>query len=318
MAVAAVVVTFQSEETVEACLASLAEMAPEAEVVVVDNGPGALSGDRTVARARARGVSVVENRENRGFAGAVNQGFGETTAECVLVLNPDVSLATPIGPLERACREAGLAAGQLIGTGGRPQAGWALRRFPTALVLALELLGANRLWPGNPWNRAYRCLDRDPEEAGPVEQPAGAFLMVRRDVWERLGGFDESFHPVWFEDVDFCLRAAQAGYRIEYVPAVRARHSGGQSIKALDASSREVYWYDSLLRYAAKHFRSGQYRGVCLAALLATVPRMVLGMIRQRSLKLIPTGFYLLFLTGRRLVSRPQAEQRSWRGTTKN
>jgi GT2 family glycosyltransferase len=57
---------------------------------------------------------------------------------------------------------------------------------------------------------------------GLVEQPAGAFLMTRRDVWDQLGGFDQDFHPVWFEDVDFCRRAAEAGYRIQYVPRVRA------------------------------------------------------------------------------------------------
>ena len=60
-----------------------------------------------------------------------------------------------------------------------------------------------------------------------MEQPAGAFLMTRRDVWEHLGGFDESFHPVWFEDVDFCRRALDAGYRIEYVPSVQAATLGG-------------------------------------------------------------------------------------------
>jgi N-acetylglucosaminyl-diphospho-decaprenol L-rhamnosyltransferase len=308
LAVAAVVVTWQSREVVEACLRSLAEFAPEAEVVLIDNA----STDGTCGRAR--GVRLVANRENRGFAAAVNQGFRETAADCVLVLNPDVRLETSIVPLEVACRRAGLAAGQLTGETGETQAGFTIRRFPGAAVLALELLGVNRIWPSNPWNRDYRYLDRDLNQPGPVQQPAGAFLMIRRDVWETLGGFDEQFYPVWFEDVDFCRRAAEAGYRIEYLPQVRARHLGGHSVRALGLSCREAYWYDSLLRYAAKHFRFGQFHAVCLAAMLAVVPRMVVGMIRTRSLKPIATGFYLLILTGRRLVSRPGVEQRSRRG----
>ncbi len=310
MAVTAVVITHCSEDVLPDCLASLAHMAPEVEVVVVDNA----STDGTVACARRAGVRVFANRDNLGFSGGVNQGFRETEAECVLVLNPDIRLVTPLAPVTEACLRSGLAAPQLTHLAGDPQARWHLRRFPTAMVLSCDFLRINWLWPNNPWNRRYVYADWDYDQAGVVDQPAGAFLMIRRDVWERLGGFDERFHPVWFEDVDFCLRAAQAGYRTEYVPSVRARHLGGQSIKTLDASSRQVYWYDSLLRYAAKHFRSGQYRGVCLAAMLSLVPRTVFEMIRQRSLKPISTGFYLLFLTGRRLVSRPPAEQRSWRG----
>jgi GT2 family glycosyltransferase len=312
LAVAAIVVAFHSGEVIRECLDALAAMAPEAEVVVIDNS----AVDAPVeARPSAR---LIANRENRGFAGAVNQGFRETAAECVLVMNPDVTLTTPITPLTEACLEAGIAAGQLTDASNRSQAGFVLRRFPTAWVLALELMGLNRLWPTNPWNRRYRCLDIDLSQPGPAEQPAGAFLMIRRDIWDSLGGFDEGFFPVWFEDVDFCRRAAEAGFRIEYVPSVRARHRGGHSIQSLTGSSREVYWYVSLLRYAAKHFAPGGYYVVCLAAGLAAVPRMVLGMIRERSLKPIGTGLYLLFLTGKRLASRPRAVQWSWRETKHN
>ena len=89
-------------------------------------------------------------------------------------------------------------------------------------------------------------------QPGPVEQPAGAFLMFRRDVWERLGGLDEGFHPVWFEDVDFCRRAVDAGYRIEYIPAVAAEHIG-RAFRCSDSGrdADAVYWCASLLRYAA-------------------------------------------------------------------
>ena len=274
------IVTHNSQEVVQECLEAIAKMAPGLAAVVVDNA----SSDPTVELARQKTeVQMIANSENRGLAAAANQGFRATNADLILLLNPDVELLTPITRLEEACRRHGLSAGQLTDGDGRPQTGFTIRRFPTPGVLALELMGLNRLWPGNRLNRKYRYLDRNLSLEGPVEQPAGAFLMIRRDVWERLGGFDEAFHPVWFEDVDFCQRATKAGYRIEYVPEVRAEHTGGHAISQLQATRRELYWYGSLLRYAGKHFGPLEYRGVCLAALLSSVPRMVVGMIRERS-----------------------------------
>ena len=138
--------------------------------------------------------------------------------------------------------------------------------------------------------------------------------MIRRAVWQELGGFDESFQPLWFEDVDFCRRATHAGYHIQYVPGVRAEHSGGHSIKKLPRSRMEQYWYGSLLRYAAKHFRPWPYRGVCLAAVLSTVPRTVAGIIRERNLNPVVSWYKILALVVKRLVSRTLPAQ--WSGRT--
>ncbi|HEV8415348.1 MAG TPA: glycosyltransferase family 2 protein [Bryobacteraceae bacterium] len=293
------------------CLDALAELAPEIGATVVDNA----STDRTVELVRQRsGVRLVANHDNRGFAGAANQGFAVTSGDPILLLNPDVRLRTPLAPLVQACREHGLAAGQLTGPDGRAQAGFSIRRFPTPLTLAFELLGINRLWAGNPVNRRYRYLDRDLNLEGPVEQPAGAFLMTRRDAWDRLGGFDQDFHPVWFEDVDFCLRAAEAGYRIQYVPQVQAEHRGGHSVRKLPAARKEVYWYDSLLRYGAKHFRPWPYRGICLVAVLSTVPRTIAGIFREQNLNPVVSCVQIMRLAVRRLVSGVRPAQ--WSGRT--
>jgi len=293
------------------CLDALAEMAPEMATTVVDNA----STDRTVEQVRRRpGVKLVANQNNRGFAGAANQGFELSSSNAILLLNPDVRVRTVLSPLIEACRQHGLAAGQLTGHDGLVQAGFTIRRFPTAASLAFELLGINRLWPGNPVNRQYRYLDRDLDREGPVEQPAGAFLMTRRDVWEHLGGFDENFHPVWFEDVDFCRRAAAAGYRIEYLPQVRAEHLGGHSVKKMGAGRMEERWYASLLTYAAKHFGPWPYRGVCLAAVLSAIPRTVVGVIRGQSLNPVVSCHKIIRLAVRRLVSRIPPAQ--WSGRT--
>ncbi len=250
------------------------------ELIVVDNA----SSDGTLERIRGRvDTHVIANPSNRGFAAAVNQGAWSTEAGFVLLMNPDTRLLTSVDGIVDAARQHGLAAGKLVDDNGRAQAGFTIRRFPTPAALIFETLGINRLWPSNPVNRRYRYLDRDLDQPGSVEQPAGAFLMTRRDVWERLGGMDEDFHPIWFEDVDLCLRAAAAGYQIEYVPAVRAAHHGGHSVDQVPAGCRAHYWCVSLLRYAAKHFPPSGYWGVCSAVVLSSVPRMVAGMILERS-----------------------------------
>jgi len=296
-----VIVTHNSAACIGRCLDALAEMAPSTVVVVVDNA----STDHTLDEVRARKVgTIMANQENRGFAAAVNQGVKACEAECYLLLNPDVYLRTGIAPLVEASRQYGIAAGRLVDKTGKTQKGFTIRRFPTPLPLWFELFGFNRMWPSNPVNRRYRYLDRDLDAGSVVEQPAGAFLMFRKDVWERLGGFDEGFRPIWFEDVDFCLRATQLGYQPYYEPKVAAEHVGGHSIFRIGVGCRQLYWCASLLRYAAKHFPTVAYRGICVAVLLTSVPRAVAGMIQERSLSPILSCAKIIGLAGRRLVSR--------------
>ena len=297
--------TYNSEAVIGKCLDALAEMAPSATAFVIDNA----SRDRTLEEVRARkGVRVIANDKNLGFAAAVNQGVRAASQEPVasehlLMLNPDTRLLTALDDLEHASREYGLASGKLLDKTGSPQEGFTIRRFPTPLTLWFELCGFNRLWPSNPVNRSYRYLDRDLDEAGPVEQPAGALLMFRKDVWEQLGGLDEKFYPVWFEDVDFCRRAEEAGYKIEYTPGVAAEHLGGHSVSEIPEGCRAVYWCASLLRYASKHFASSAYCGVCLAVALTSVPRAVVGMIRARSTSPILSCITIVGFAVRRLLS---------------
>jgi len=215
--------------------------------------------------------------------------------------------------LVEASEKYGLAAGKLVGPDGAAQSGFTIRRLPTPAALIFEMFGINRLWPSNPVNRRYRYQEKDLNQAGPVEQPAGAFLMTRRDVWKKLEGFDEDFHPVWFEDVDFCKRALDAGYRIEYVPSAQAAHEGAHSVGRLPRGCRAVYWCVSLTRYAAKHFHSAGYRAVCLAVVLSSFPRMVARMIQDRSFQSVSPFRKIVRFAGLCLVSSGRAAARGSR-----
>ncbi len=278
--VGVVIVTYNSEGFLGPCLEAALRAGP---VVVLDNA----SADGTVAKARGvEGVRVVANTSNLGFAGAVNQGFRLLSTPYVLLLNPDAILGASVDALVAACRDerTGAATGQLVHPTGEPQFGFTVRRLPRWETLAFEVLGLNRLWRSNPVNRRYRCTGLDLNKAQFVEQPAGAFLLIKRAVWEELGGFDERFHPLWFEDVDFLARMAAAGYRVWYDPQVWAVHHGGHSIAQLRPGERQRYWYDSLLHYAGKHFAVWQVRAIAAAVLIGALGRMVTGVLGGRAM----------------------------------
>jgi N-acetylglucosaminyl-diphospho-decaprenol L-rhamnosyltransferase len=310
LAAAAIIVTFNSEAVIGQCLDCLIKMAPDVKPIVIDNA----SCDRTLERVRERAhVQLIANRENRGFAAAVNQGIAACDAEFLLLLNPDADLLTGVDALIDASRQYGLAAGKLVDLDSRAQSGFTIRRLPTPASLIFELFGVNRVWPTNPVNLRYRYLDRDLDQPGPVEQPAGAFLMTRRNVWDELHGFDENFHPVWFEDVDYCKRALDLGRRIEYVPNVQASHLGGHSVSWIAPACRAIHWCVSLTRYAAKHFHSAGYRAVCLAVLLSSFPRMVVRMIQDRSVQSVATYRKIVLFAGLCLVSPGRSAARGGR-----
>lgn len=275
--VAIVIVTHNSASEIGACLDAIRDLT-DTEIVVVDNA----SSDSTRDEITARKVHLIANATNVGFAAGVNIGVRATTAPLVLLLNPDAHL---IGGLEALAAHfddprTGAAGGMLVGSDGKPQAGFMARNLPTPAALIFEVLGINRLWPANPVNWHYRCRGVDPMTATLVEQPAGAFLMFPRAVWEKLSGFDERFRPIWFEDVDFCARIKAAGLRTYYEPRAVAKHTGGHSITPLSIEARESYWYGSLLEYSARHYSPASFRVLCVAVLLGVGIRALRGVTR--------------------------------------
>ena len=297
---AILIVTHESGGEIGACLDAAVHAAPDLEIVVVDNA----SHDDTCRQVSQRGVRLIANSENRGFAAAVNQGMRALNAPLVLLLNADARLETGLDALRQCCsreRVAG-ACGKLVDASGRPQAGFAVRSLPSPAALICEVLLLNRLWRRNPINWHYRCLGFDFSAEADVEQPAGAFLMIRRDVWLELGGFDERFYPLWFEDVDFCWRARDRGYRMCYTPHAVAKHTGGHSLLKISLECRQLYWYRGLLRFAARHFRPGTARMVSLAVFLGAFPRMFLGVAAFRSLTPIAVYGKVMALAGRALL----------------
>jgi N-acetylglucosaminyl-diphospho-decaprenol L-rhamnosyltransferase len=276
----AIIVTYNSAAHIEECLLALASQG--CEIVVVDNA----SQDDTVARVKALAaklpLQLITVSRNIGFAGGVNHGARAANGEVLLILNPD-AIAEPgaVDALLECMARAGAnaAGGALVSSDGQPARGFAFRRLPSLSSLLFEALLINRLWPGNPVNRRYRCLDADHSREQKIEQPAGACLAVTRAAWETMQGMDTQFFPVWFEDVDFCARLQEADAKVVYCPAARFQHAGAHSVGQLEFGDKQQFWYGNMLRYAGKHFatwrvvvlRFGIVAGMGLRALAACV-----------------------------------------------
>jgi hypothetical protein len=211
---------------------------------------------------------------------------------------------------EFECERVGAASGPLLNADGSPQSGFMVRRFPTAITLAFEVLGLNRILPSNRINRRWRCLDLDLSQPCDVEQPAGAYLMIRRAVWSDLGGFDEAFYPLWFEDVDFCLRLSEKKYYVRFVPSAVAKHTGAHSIRKIPVEFRLFYWYGSLLRYAAKHCRPYARQLLCLAVVSGALARLVPEFIIHPGTKLLKIYGRIVWLAGQFLIGSQQSVER--------
>ena len=202
-----------------------------------------------------------------------------------LILNPD-AIAEPgaIAALLQCIdvTRAGAAGGALLETDTQPARGFAFRRIPTLAPLLCEALLINQLWPGNPVNQRYRCLDADYTHQQQIEQPAGACLAVTREAWSSVGGFDEQFFPVWFEDVDLCKRLLDGGAKIFFCPAAGFHHSGAHSVGQLSLRDKQIFWYRNMLRYARKHFSNTQVLILRLAVMTGMLMRSLAALFGAR------------------------------------
>ncbi len=209
----------------------------EYEIVVVDNA----STDESVAMLRSsklaqefidrRHLRIIENAENRGFGSANNQAFALSDSRLILLLNPDTevtrgSIDCLIATVESNARTA--AAGpRLLNVDGSLQISvW--RNPPEAWEIVLSQLKLYQLLPrrirgdlllGGHWDHSHRRL---------APMLSGAAMLIRREVIEEVGGFDERFH-VYGEDNEWCLRVRRAGWHLVFEPRAVIVHHGARS-----------------------------------------------------------------------------------------
>lgn len=280
-----VVVTRDTRTAVLRCIQSLEAESSVERRIVVDNG--STDGTATALAERFSAVEVLRNERNEGYARACNRGAAAGTAPLVLFLNSDIVAQT--GAADRLV--AFLAgspghvavAGRLVGTAdGRPQAGFAIRGYPTLIGQAAQLAGLERLWPANPLSRRQLQLDFDFERTQDLNaQPAGACLLVRRETFERVGGFDDGF-DFWFEDVDLLARMRRLG-RIAYVHDAVFEHVGALSANARPRADLVGPRYAGLLRYFEKHRPAREAAALRAVVAVTAVARAAAAIRRDRA-----------------------------------
>jgi len=273
MPVSVLIVSWNAREWLARCLRSLA--ASPCQIIVVDNDSA--DGSADMVRRDFPAVHLVASPRNLGFAGGVNRARQAATQTALLLLNPDIEVTGRAvdrlaGVLEGE-PAIGAVAGRLVDADGKPQAGFNVRRFPPVASLVFDLLLLDHLWPGNPVSRRYYARDLDSDAPADVDQPAAACLLVRTEAFDRLGGLDERFAPAWFEDVDFCLRLREAGYRIRYEPSATFVHRGGVARETLGPLAFSQAYYRNMLRFVRKHHGLAASLIVRTALCAGMVPR---------------------------------------------
>ncbi|NIJ04169.1 glycosyltransferase [Frigoribacterium faeni] len=248
-----VTVTYNPGDTLAAFVDSLLPAGfPPGRLLVVDNGstdgaPEAVSGSH-------EHVTLVRAPGNVGYGSAANIGAAraQDDEQWLLVCNPD-TIATPetVTRLLEAARDApraGVLGPRILDPDGTV--------YPSARALPSIRTGIGHallsgVWPANPWTRRYQQRDvSSSAETSTVGWLSGAFLLVRREAFEQVGGFDDDFF-MYFEDVDLGRRMAAAGWSNLFVPSAEVMHIGGESTaRAADVMVRAHH--ASAHRYIAK------------------------------------------------------------------
>ncbi|MBP2232970.1 GT2 family glycosyltransferase [Azospirillum agricola] len=273
------------------CVGSLPRALPQTptggftleRMVVVDNASADGSADALEDAAPGLPVTVLRNAENRGFAAACNQGAAKSEADWLLFLNPDTRLsADSLAPAfaflaDPANGRVGALGVRLVDEAGHTQRCCA--RTPTPGRLVAQSLGLDRALPG--LFPPHFMTGWDHADTRDVDQVMGAFLLVRRSLFEAVGGFDERFF-VYYDDVELCLQVRRAGWRVVHFAGAEAYHRGGGTTDQVRAT-RLFYGLRSRLQFVAKHHGPLALLAVGAATLLLEpVARLAQAALRRR------------------------------------
>jgi hypothetical protein len=228
--VSVIIVTYNSAGCIAACVESvLAQQGVTFEVIVVDNA----STDETPARLKNLACRVISAGGNLGFGRGNNLGFGVSSGRYIYLLNPDAQL-TEKNSLAVLCRAMD----------AHPQWGMAGTRVLSKKVESPPATG----YPG------ARHVRRDFSKLpGKIAWIVGASMMIRRDAYEKLGGFDPRFF-LYSEETDFCLRLRELGLEIGHVPEVSVAHIGAASEDARDPYEVAARKLRGLILFREKHY----------------------------------------------------------------
>jgi hypothetical protein len=230
-------------------LHSLPVLAPQVdELLLIANIPG------SVPRELPEGVFVLQNERPLSFAANANVGTANTQHELVLIANPDaipdagaVDILREFVEMHARC---GVAGPKMLYSDGSWQA--SRRSFPTIGATLVRRTPLRLLFPPLRWQRRHYLLDERPDEPAPADTMLGAFLLMRREMLDEIGGWDPGFR-MYCEDIDLNYRAARAGWERWYVPAAVVRHEYAAVIDKRFLTRHTLWHARAMLRFLRKH-----------------------------------------------------------------
>jgi len=288
MKLSVIIVNYNVKYFLEVCLDSVSRAArgKDIEVIVVDNN----SSDNSCSMVMEcfPTVTLVENKDNRGFSKANNQGVAMAKGEYILFLNPDTVMPEDFFSKTLAYMdahpEAGALGPRLIDGKGR-FAPDAKKSYPTLSVAIFKTIGLNKVFSKSAYFNKYYAVQVGEREVAPVEVLSGCCMMVRRKAMDEAGGpFDEDYF-MYCEDVDLSYRIEKAGYKNIYFPEADLIHYKGESTRKMTLSYVRTF-NEALVTFVKKHYTKKQARLYVLFINVGIIVRAILGTIK-RGLKVL-------------------------------
>jgi GT2 family glycosyltransferase/lipopolysaccharide/colanic/teichoic acid biosynthesis glycosyltransferase len=280
MDLSVIIVNYNVRQFLENALTSIGKAMEglEGEVFVVDNASD--DGSVEMLHAKFPQVILIENQRNLGFARANNLALQRARGDFILLINPDTIVQEDTLQVMlkffRDTPDAGLAGCKILNPDGSFQLA-CRRSFPTPWVAFTRIFGLGTLFPRSRAFGKYNLTYLSRDETYEVDAVSGSFMMVRREVYESIGGLDESFF-MYGEDLDWCYRIGRSGYKVYYVHATKIIHFKGESTRRSDLDELRLF-YQAMQLFVEKHF-SGSFIvelfltiGITLRAALAFLVR---------------------------------------------
>ncbi len=300
MKVTVIIVNYNVKYFLEVCLHSVMRAAEgmAVEVIVVDNN----STDTSCAMVREKfpSVTLIENKDNKGFSKANNQGVDIARGAYILFLNPDTVMPEDFLVKTVAYMDAHPKAGSLgprliDGTGEFAPDG--KKSFPSLSVAIYKTTGINKLFKKSPYFNKYYAVHIGERETAPVEVLSGCCMLVRRSAMDIAGGaFDEDYF-MYCEDVDLSYRILKAGFENIYYPEVDLIHYKGESTRKMTLSYVRIF-NEALVTFVKKHYSAKDARLFILFINMGIILRAVLGTLKTALKVLRMPLFDALILLG--------------------
>lgn len=276
-----IIVAYNSRDYIPACVSSVesALKGIDSEVIVVDNGSPFPILDRQ--KKAFQQVKWIDSPTNLGFGKGCNLAARSATKDVLFFINPDTVVSPETFRKTLAYMaskpDAGAVGCKILNGDGSLQ--WACRRtFPSPFAAICKTIGLSALFPKSKLFASYNMTYLDADLETEVDAVSGSFLGVRREIFDRLGGFDEDYF-MYGEDLDICFRIKELGLHNYYYPDTSILHFKGQSSKTRRFRSFAEF-YQAMLIFARKHHNYHLPTfiiaiGILFAALVGVFSRLV-------------------------------------------